>query len=42
MFASVVSVASDRVVLRISEKTEVEFAKSAIAQVVTPEKTKAK
>ncbi|MEY4071029.1 MAG: hypothetical protein RL721_1643 [Candidatus Eisenbacteria bacterium] len=42
IFASVVSVASDRVVLRISEKTEVEFAKSAIAQVVTPEKTKAK
>ena len=37
MFATVVSVEADRAVLRISEETKVEFAKSAIAQVLTPE-----
>ena len=37
MFATVVSIESDRAVLRISDETKVEFAKSAIAQVLTPE-----
>ena len=37
MFATVVSIETDRAVLRISEETKVEFAKSAIAQVLTPE-----
>ncbi len=37
MFATVVSIEADRAVLRISEETKVEFAKSAIAQVLTPE-----
>jgi preprotein translocase subunit YajC len=37
MFATVVSVEADRAVLRISDETKVEFAKSAIAQVLTPE-----
>jgi len=37
MFATVVSVEADRAVLRISEETKVEFAKSAIAQVLSPE-----
>ena len=37
MFATVVSVESDRAVLKISDETKVEFAKSAIAQVLTPE-----
>ena len=37
MFATVVSVESDRAVLRISDETKVEFAKSAIAQVLTTE-----
>ena len=37
MFATVVSIDADRAVLRISEETKVEFAKSAIAQVLTPE-----
>jgi len=37
MFATVVSIESDRAILRISEETKVEFSKSAIAQVITPE-----
>ena len=37
MFATVVSIEGDRAVLRISEETKVEFAKSAIAQVLTPD-----
>jgi len=37
IFATVVSIEDDRAVLRISEETKVEFAKSAIAQVLTPE-----
>jgi len=37
MFATVVSVEPDRAVLRISDETKVEFAKSAIAQVLTTE-----
>ena len=37
MFATVVSMEADRAVLRISDETKVEFAKSAIAQVITPE-----
>ena len=37
MFATVVSIENDRAVLRISEETKVEFSKSAIAQVLTPE-----
>jgi preprotein translocase subunit YajC len=37
MFATVVSIEADRAILRISEETKVEFAKSAIAQVITPE-----
>ena len=37
MFATVVSIDGDKAVLRISEETKVEFAKSAIAQVITPE-----
>jgi preprotein translocase subunit YajC len=37
MFATVVSVEADRAVLKISDETKVEFAKSAIAQVLTPE-----
>ena len=35
IFATVVSVEADRAVLRISEDTKVEFAKSAIAQVLS-------
>ena len=35
MFATVVSIEADRAVLRISEDTKVEFAKSAITQVLT-------
>ena len=37
MFATVVSIETDRAVLRISDETKVEFSKSAIAQVLTPE-----
>jgi len=37
MFATVVSIENDRAVLRISEETKVEFSRSAIAQVLTPE-----
>ena len=37
IFATVVSIEDDRAVLRISDETKVEFAKSAIAQVLTPE-----
>jgi preprotein translocase subunit YajC len=37
MFATVVSIENDRAVLRISDETKVEFAKSAIAQVISPE-----
>lgn len=37
MFATVVSVEADRAVLKISDETKVEFAKSAIAQVLTSE-----
>ena len=37
MFATVVSIESDRAILRISEETKVEFSKTAIAQVLTPE-----
>jgi len=37
MFATVVSVEADRAVLKISDETKVEFAKSAIAQVLTTE-----
>ena len=37
MFATVVSIEGDRALLRISDETKVEFAKSAIAQVLTPE-----
>ena len=37
IFATVVSVESDRAVLKISDETKVEFAKSAIAQVLTPD-----
>ena len=37
MFATVVSIEADRAILRISEETKVEFSKSAIAQVITPE-----
>ena len=37
IFATVVTIESDRAVLRISDETKVEFAKSAIAQVLTPE-----
>ena len=37
MFATVVSVEADRAVLKISDETKVEFAKSAIAQVLTVE-----
>lgn len=35
MFATVASVEADRLVLKISDDTKVEFAKSAIAQVIT-------
>ena len=35
MFATVVSIEADRAVLKISEETKVEFAKSAITQVLT-------
>ena len=35
MFATVVSIEADRAVLRISDETKVEFAKSAITQVLT-------
>jgi len=38
MFATVVSVEADRAVLKISDETKVEFAKSAIAQVLTESK----
>lgn len=38
MFATVVSIEGDRAVLRISDETKVEFAKSAIAQVLTDAK----
>ena len=37
MFATVVSIEPDRAILRISDETKVEFSKSAIAQVLTPE-----
>ena len=37
IFATVVSIEADRAVLKISDETKVEFARSAIAQVVTPE-----
>ena len=37
MFATVVSIEPDRAVLRISEETKVEFSKTSIAQVLTPE-----
>ena len=37
IFATVVSLENDRAVLRISDETKVEFAKSAIAQVLTPD-----
>jgi len=37
IFATVVSLDNDRAVLRISDETKVEFAKSAIAQVLTPD-----
>ena len=37
IFATVVSMESDRAVLRISDETKVEFAKSAIAQVLSAE-----
>ena len=37
MFATVVSIEGDRALLRISDETKVEFAKSAIAQVLTTE-----
>ncbi len=37
IFATVVSLEADRAILRISEETKVEFAKSAIAQVLAPE-----
>ena len=35
IFATVVSIETDRAVLRIAEETKVEFAKSAIAQVLS-------
>ena len=38
MFATVVSIEPDRAVLRIGDETKVEFAKSAIAQVLTESK----
>jgi preprotein translocase subunit YajC len=38
IFATVVSIEADRAVLRISDETKVEFAKSAIAQVLTETK----
>jgi len=38
IFATVVSIEPDRAVLRISDETKVEFAKSAIAQVLTESK----
>lgn len=38
IFATVVSIEADRAVLRISDETKVEFAKSAIAQVLTESK----
>lgn len=37
MFATVVSIEADRAILRIGDETKVEFAKSAIAQVVSAE-----
>ena len=37
IFATVVSMESDRAVLRISDETKVEFARSAIAQVLSNE-----
>jgi preprotein translocase subunit YajC len=38
MFATVVSIEPDRAVLRINDETKVEFAKSAISQVLTESK----
>ena len=35
IFATVVNIDADRAVLRISDETKVEFAKSAIAQVLS-------
>ena len=37
MFATVVSIEADRAILKISDETKVEFAKSAIASVVSPD-----
>ena len=37
IFATVVSIEADRAVLKISDDAKVEFAKSAIAQVITPD-----
>lgn len=37
MFATVVSIEADRAILKIGDETKVEFAKSAIAQVVSAE-----
>ncbi|MEQ1834599.1 MAG: preprotein translocase subunit YajC [Candidatus Eisenbacteria bacterium] len=37
MFATVVSIEADRAVLKINDETKVEFAKSAIASVVSPD-----
>jgi len=37
IFATVVTIETDRAVLKISDETKVEFSKSAIAQVLTPE-----
>lgn len=37
MFATVVSIEADRAILRIGDETKVEFAKSAIARVVSAE-----
>lgn len=37
IFATVVSIETDRAVLKIGDDTKVEFAKSAIAQVLSPE-----
>ncbi len=37
MFATVVSIEADRAILRINDETKVEFAKSAIASVVSPD-----
>lgn len=40
IFATVVSIESDRAVLKIGDDTKVEFAKSAIAQVLTVKEAK--